>query len=204
MILQLEDAMADKSKAKKSLYKMRIQLWPANSERMIAQHKKILQMIGEVVAEWASVENRLAVLLAKGAKCSDETGRIILFSLNSFAARLATVRAVVLHCMKDHPDQHLILLVLTKLRDLSAARNDLVHSSYVIQAGKRPAMYRKIVRSERAIPVQQIRTQTGEIETHLQMLNQVEQFLFFATNLPRNERAIKQWADALLGNSSQR
>jgi hypothetical protein len=65
-------------------------------------------------------------------------------------------------------------------------------------------MYREIVRSERAVPVKKIRTQTGEIETHLQMLNLAEQFLFFATNLPRNERAITQLADALLGNSSQR
>src|ERR1700733_10821740 len=167
------------AKKYKPLHSQRISVWPVDDGKTRTLHLKVLQLIGEVVADWAAIEEHLATLLAKASRCPIDSAVIILYALNSFTARLSVVKAAVQHSMNDHPDQEMILRVLAKLRDLNSVRNDLIHSSYVLNMGKKATMMRKTVRSERAVPVKLTKTQTGEIETHLTQLMQARQFFHF-------------------------
>ena len=192
-----------KPKKIKPLHERRIRAWPLNSDHLRKQQTEIHKLIGEVVAEWAAIEDLLAQLLASASGCPLNSAVIIFYSMNSFSARLSMVKAAVQHCMTKDSNQHLILCVLAKLRSLHNTRNDLIHASYSLQIGQRPTMYRKIIRSERAEPIKLIRVQTGEIETHLVKLNQALQFFAFL-QFPGEERqaAARKWAAVFLNTDS--
>jgi hypothetical protein len=193
------------TKTAKPLSERRIKVWPHPGEEHHKLYNEVMRLTGETVAEWAAIEEHLARLLARAAGCPIGSATVIFYSLNSFSARLSMVKAAVQHCMKDSPDQQLILDALAKLRSLNKSRNDLIHASYtfIYGVGEKPVMARKLVRSERVEPIRFIKSQTGEIQTHLKKLYQAGQFFgLLLVGEAASDAAARRWAAIFLNTDS--
>ncbi len=160
------------------------------------KYQKILKLIGEVVAEWASLDHQLVELLGHMAKCDNRIATIIYHSLESFAPRLAILKALAQHAL-DLKDRATLLDVLARLNELHKTRNDLIHASYSVhhdftKSPPRVALKKHITRSARKSFEREILAQTGEIETHLDLLYALSQFLHMF--LPPGDReAARYW-----------
>jgi hypothetical protein len=149
---------------------------PSHREAM-ALLTKIQQRIGAVVNGWATLDNSLIHLLARLAGCPSYSAGIIFYSLNSLATQVSIIKGLAKHNLDDDDIRTEIMTTLTRLRELSNTRNEFVHSVYYIS--RNPDKTKWIVkkstfRSERKELVSENNAQTGEIEHHLLLINDLE------------------------------
>lgn len=185
--------------------------WPSPDDGAHDQYLKILRLLGQVVTDWAELDSNLVALLCHMADCNEDIGTIIYHALDSFAPKLSILKALALHAVKDENEKKKLLCLLDRLNDLHKARNDLIHASYsasyaiprdISQPRRRVRLQKRITRSSRKILHHQIAAQTAEIDTHLNLVASLRQFLLFYCGRFRDEKAADQWLAIFLNTDS--
>jgi hypothetical protein len=149
-------------------------------EKAEAQLDQILHLIGQVVTGWAELDNSLIHLLARLAGCRPKAAGIIYYALDAFSTRLAVIKGLAQHKLRKGRDRTALLRFLDRLHQLGTTRNDIVHAVYqmVYMPQRRKTVIKKMVfRSARKAPHQETIAQTGELETHVRLLQDARLWL---------------------------
>jgi hypothetical protein len=141
----------------------------------------ILHLIGQVVVAWGELDNSLIHLLARLAGCKLKAAGITYYALDAFSTRFAVIEGLAQHKLKTGKKRTTLLEFLERLSKLGTTRNDIIHAVYHMVYDPKPGKWiiKKIVfPSARNDLYQETIAQTGELETHLQLLINARSWLY--------------------------
>ena len=144
---------------------------------------KILYLIGLVVAAWAELDDYLIRLLARLIGCKPKAAGIIYYALDAFSTRFAVINGLAQHKLKVSKKRTELLGFLKRLNKLATTRNNMIHAVYhkVYTPDSGKTVIRKAVfRSKLETLHQETLAQTGELETHLNLLAGARLWLFLS------------------------
>lgn len=155
-------------------------------EKNINLYYKIMGLIGEVTTEWAMLDHDLIDVLSALAKCPIHSAGIIYFSINSLSSRIAILKGLAKHAVIEDASRNALLKVLTKILRYATARNEIVHSAYVLTIANsdgvkklrnKQVIQRHTFRSERNQLHSVVRAQTGELKNNIKNVDDVRKRL---------------------------
>lgn len=152
-------------------------------DRAEAKLAQILYLIGNVVAAWAALDDPLIHLLARLAGCKPKAAGIMYYALDATRTRLTLIKGLAQHKLRKGKDRTELLKFLTRLDGLATTRNDIVHAVYqkIYDPKKDKWIIRKMVfRSVREKLYQKTVAQTGELKTHIRLLESARSWLFLS------------------------
>jgi hypothetical protein len=163
-----------------------------------AKFDALLHLIGQVVVAWGEMDDLLIHLLARLAGCKLRAAGVTYYALDAFSTRLAVINGLAQHKLKAGKKRTALLEWLERLNKLGKTRNDIIHAVYRMfydpKLGKW-VIKKMVFRSARKDLYQETIAQTGELETHLQLLRNARFWLYMnrwmspARKLPPDLRA---------------
>jgi hypothetical protein len=133
----------------------------------------ILHLIGQVVVAWGKLDDLLIHLLARLAGCKLKASGVTYYALDALSTRLAVIKGLAHHKLKPGKKRTALLEFLNRLQKLGTTRNDIIHAVYRMVYDPKSGKWiikKTVFRSARNDLYQETIAQTGELETHLQLL----------------------------------
>ena len=101
------------------------------SEAASSQQAEVHRAVGLLIAVWANVESNMIHLVGRLLGTSDKNAFITYYSFGAMRAREAYLSALIANNLTG-PARESAQKVLLRFKKLSATRNELVHSEYVL------------------------------------------------------------------------
>jgi hypothetical protein len=161
-------------------------------EKAEARFDTILHLIGQVVVGWGELDDSLIHLFARLAGCRLQAAGIAYYALDAFSTRLAVIKGLAQHKLRQGRRRKALLEFLERLKKLGNTRNDIIRAVYHIvydPRDKKWVVKKWIFRSARKQLYQETLAQTGELENHLELLRSARFWLGMSGWLsPRSRR----------------
>ncbi|MDP9202600.1 MAG: hypothetical protein M3P26_11805 [Gemmatimonadota bacterium] len=120
--------MSDKPERQDFILLLPIDPKAADDPAIIEAFPNHMRLIGSIIAEWSHVEYKLAMLLAMGLRCPQQTVAAMLYAIESSGARLDVIEAVFRHFKE--PARSEASALIEEARSMLVQRNKFAHSIY--------------------------------------------------------------------------